>query len=688
MPTTVSAFVPTYPNPRFHEIPSGGMDESTVRHTVRHFLSTRLASVRGVGRIRHLLFLAVTVVLVPVAYWFAFLVRFDGVVPEPYVMLFRDTVPILVVLRPTCLILFGVHRGWLRHVGVHDLITLGWAVTFSSLLFALVLALDPPIPALPRSIPILDWGCSVLIFGSGLLLLRVLRELRSEWATAVAGKRALIVGAGDAAAGLLHDLRVGDLRGIHPVGLVDDDPGKRKLRIHGVPVVGTTKHLKSLIVRHRIRLLVVADPAAARNQLQWIMEWCVESGVEVKILPSLGDLLRGESRFGPPREIRVEDLLGRRAIELDLSAVRARVQGRTVLVTGGAGSIGSELARQLADLAPERLILVDKAESPLYFMQLAIGRAHPYLKLVPTITDITHRRHLERIFAQYRPAYVFHAAAYKHVPLLESHIEEAVRNNVLGTLNVAECAARYGVEHFVLISTDKAVHPSSIMGATKRIAERITLDLPRLRASGTTFRAVRFGNVLGSNGSVVPLFRAQIAAGGPVTVTHPEVTRYFMTCSEAARLVLLAAVQPEAAGRISMLDMGEQVSIVELAENLIRLSGFEPYRDIPIVFTGMRPGEKLHEELCSEVERAVATPIDKIQIIQTDAADGHELEAGLDRLLKSLRAGDRVALLTAIQALVPECVDPLRSSILAAVQRGYVHAGSGHRPGSLAPLVR
>jgi FlaA1/EpsC-like NDP-sugar epimerase len=309
-------------------------------------------------------------------------------------------------------------------------------------------------------------------------------------------------------------------------------------------------------------------------------------------------------------------------------------------------------------------VLVDQAESPLYFVHLDLCKTHPQLNVVPVIADVTDAERMKQVFAEHLPECVFHAAAYKHVPMMEANVSEAVRNNVLGTFRVAGAAVEHGAGKFVLISTDKAVHPSSVMGATKRIAERVVLGWPTFQRSRTDFRAVRFGNVLGSDGSVVPLFNKQIAAGGPVTITHPEVTRYFMTIPEAVQLVLQAASLPEAARRISMLEMGEPVRILELAENLIRLSGMEPYTEMPIVFTGLRPGEKLYEELMSAVETTVPTAIEKVRVVQTDEADAAAIQGGLADLVAALTAGGSGdGVLSAIRNLVPECVAPLRNRV-------------------------
>lgn len=377
----------------------------------------------------------------------------------------------------------------------------------------------------------------------------------------------------------------------------------------------------------------------------------------------------------------MEDLLGRPPVTLDLSAVRADLENRVILLTGAAGSIGSELARQIAPFKPARLMLLDRSESDLYFLHLELREAHPGLDLVPILCDITNQTRLSQVCAQHRPQYVIHAAAYKHVPLMETNVLEAVRNNVLGTLLVATTAVRYGAAKLLLISTDKAIRPSNVMGASKRVAERIIFGLPNLHRAGTDFRAVRFGNVLASKGSVIPLFERQLAAGGPITVTHPMVTRYFMTIPEAGQLVLQAGALPETVGAIAALEIGEPVRILNLAEKLIRLSGQVPGRDVQIVFTGLRPGEKLNEDQVSAPE-AVPTSAEKIRISHPQENAGPELVQGLARLFTYLEAGDQEGSRTTLCELVPECVPPLR-------QFEYPSAplAENHRSAAWASLV-
>jgi FlaA1/EpsC-like NDP-sugar epimerase len=611
-------------------------------------------------RVRRALIVALHVALVPGAYWLAFGVRFDFEVPEAMRGLFVATLPALMAARLGAFALFGLYHGWWRHVGMRDLSDLLKAVTLSSGVFLLYLFFTGSLGSYPRSIVVMDWTSAVMVFGGIRFAARGLLERRFTLWRGSRGKRALVIGAGIAADRFIRHCQQDGEAKICPVGMVDDDPGKGGMRMHGVRVLGTVSDVGTLARTERLELLVIAIPSATRTQMREIVAACMATGVEFKIVPSVWEMLEGRRGPGELRSVQVEDLLGRDAIEIAMDAPRAEIAGKVVLVTGGSGSIGSELARQVASLGPERLVVVDQAESPLYFTHLELKRAYPALDVVPVIADITDQARMERLFRALRPHHVFHAAAYKHVPLMEENVVEAARNNVLGTLCVAQCAAKVGAERFVLISTDKAVYPSSVMGATKRLAEQIVLGWPGLRASGTDFRAVRFGNVLGSDGSVIPLFKRQLEAGQPITVTHPDVTRYFMTIPEAVQLVLQAAALPEAARHIVMLDMGEPVRIVDLAENLIRLSGLEPYRDVPIVFTGLRPGEKLHEELMSSGEETVPTAVGKIRLVKTDEPDPPRLTTGLDRLGAAVALGAEGDILTAICALVPECVAPLR----------------------------
>jgi FlaA1/EpsC-like NDP-sugar epimerase len=613
------------------------------------------------GRLRRPAVLVLHLALVPLAYAMVYVLRFEFAVPAAQARIFWETVALLMVVRMLSFAAFGLYSGWWRHAGIRDLLSLVKALTIGSGAFVCALFATQHLEGFSRSILILEWGLSLLVFGGLRFAVRAVRETRVglPWRQP-SGQRTLIIGAGQAAERLLREcLRDGHAE-ITPVALVDDDPAKEGMQLHGIRVIGTTADLARSVARTSADMIVIAIPSAAREEMRRIVDSCMALGKPFKITPSLRELVDGRVRASQIRDVQIEDLLGRDAVEMELDDVRGDLEGKVVLVTGGAGSIGSELARQVAGFSPARLIVLDQAESPLYFTHLELVRMHPGLTVVPVVADITDERRIDRVFEQHRPDYVFHAAAYKHVPLMEANVVEAVRTNVFGTLTVAQSAARYRAERFVLISTDKAVHPSSVMGATKRVAEQIVLGWPALRASGTDFRAVRFGNVLGSDGSVIPVFKRQLAAGEPLTVTHTDVTRYFMTIPEAVQLVLRAAALPEAARRICMLEMGEPVRIVDLAENLIRLSGLEPYRDVQIVFTGLRPGEKLHEELMSEKEETVHTAVPKVRIVKCAEPDAEVLELALDRLAAAAAVGGPQDLLAAICSLVPESVPPLR----------------------------
>jgi len=519
-------------------------------------------------------------------------------------------------------------------------------------------------PGVPRSVLLVEWASAIFFAGGIPFIARSLREGQVPFVTPL-GRRTIVVGAGERAEQLLREARRAEGHALNVVGLVDFDGSRTGRTIRGVRVLGTVDDLPALSGRLHADFAIIALEPSDSSRMRGVVDQCIAAGVEFKTLPSLHELLDGAGA-NQLRNVRIEDLLGRSPVNLDLTQVRADLHNRVILLTGAAGSIGSELARQIAPFGPTRLVLLDQSESDLYFVHLELSEAHPGLDLVPVICDITNQTRLAQVYAQHRPEYVIHAAAYKHVPLMETNVLEAVRNNVLGTLLVATAAARYGAAKMLLVSTDKAIRPSSVMGATKRVAERIIFGLPNLHRSGTDFRAVRFGNVLASKGSVIPLFERQLAAGGPITVTHPLVQRYFMTIPEAAQLVLQAGSLSETAGAIAMLEMGEPVRILDLAEKLVRFSGRVPGKDIQIVFTGLRPGEKLVEEQISALEATVPTSTEKIRISQTTESAGPELVQKLSRLFAFLEAGDRDGLLTTLCELVPECVAPLQQFQSAA----------------------
>ncbi|HJS42791.1 MAG TPA: nucleoside-diphosphate sugar epimerase/dehydratase [Gemmatimonadales bacterium] len=611
--------------------------------------------------------------LVTIAYFTAYALRFDLQIPPEQVRRFAETLPYLLVVRLVFFHRFGLFRGYWSFVGIRDLRQLLGAVTLGSLTFVALIVFLGRASGVPIVVPMLDWLVTLMLTGGMRFVARWIREepfrkpsrgrrTLLRWIKEEPlrrrprrGRPVLIVGAGQAGERLLRQLQHDPRHPLHVVGLVDDNPAKHGRTLHGVPVLGGSDELRRFVIVHHAQQIVIAIPSAAPEEIRRLVARAAETGVAVKILPPQIDLLSpDEPQINKVRDVQVEDLLGRPPVQLDLKDVAPELAGKVILVTGAGGSIGSELVRQIARFNPRRLLLLDRAETPLYFIYHEISEEHPAIDVVPVLASVTNAARLDRMFETYRPDCVFHAAAYKHVPMLEWNMLEGVWNNVVGTLRLAQSAARVGTRKFVLISTDKAVNPMSILGATKRVAEHIVRELPSLRASDTDFRVVRFGNVLGSDGSVVPLFKKQIAAGGPVTVTHPEMKRFLMTIPEAAQLVLEAAALPEAAGRIAVLEMGTQVRILELAEQMIRLSGLVPHHDMPIVFTGLRPGEKLEEELIAPHETLAPTSIEKIRVVAGNGGGGAILARQIRSLIAVTGQGDERAVVRALTAIVSD----------------------------------
>ncbi len=611
-------------------------------------------------RHRRLIVIALHVFLVVVSYALAYVLRFDNAFPRQYASLFLATLGPLVIFRVGAFVYYRLYSGWWTYVGVRDMIALLKAVAVSSVVFASYLVLTSTATGFPRSVLVIDALLTVAFMAGVRFSLRVFRESRRPKTAAPRPRRVMIIGAGDAGELLLREMHNNPRLGYVPIGFVDDDPRKTGFHIHDVAVLGTTDALAQIVESHPVDELIIAIPSASRDQVQRLVDRCLGLKIPFKILPAIA-ALTGHVQMSQLRAVRVEDLLGRDPVDLDTSMIHADIAGRSVLITGAGGSIGSELARQVASYGPAVIGLLERSENLLFLIEQELRRTHPDLEVVPIICDIRDEDDVERAFKTLRPELVYHAAAFKHVPMMELHVAQAVQNNVFGTRNVASTAAAFGAK-FVLISTDKAVSPSNVMGATKRLAELLVLSLDQARSRH--FVAVRFGNVLGSNGSVVPLFTQQIAEGGPVTVTHPDVTRYFMTIPEAVQLVLQASVLEEARNRIVMLEMGEPVKIISLARNLIRLSGLEPDVDIPIIFTGLRPGEKLHEQLTSDTEETLPTRYEKIRIVRTDAP--RPVDQAIEHLWHAAVARDERATLRRLQELVPEFTP--QASLLARVR--------------------
>jgi FlaA1/EpsC-like NDP-sugar epimerase len=523
------------------------------------------------------------------------------------------------------------------------------AVVATFLVFTL---LDFHKAGVPRGIWVIDM-LLLLAFVMGVrLLARTLIERPAPSALVARGKEVMIVGAGDATQLILREMLRNPSLGYTPIGLVDDDPRKRNLRLHGIRVLGTTDELPELLRDRNPDELLIAIPSAAGDMRERIVEVARAERVPVKTLPGLHELIGGDFNLtGQIRPVEVEDLLGREPVEADLEAIAGYLTGEVVLVTGAGGSIGSELCRQIARVGPTKLVLVDNGEPGLFEIERELVDGREFHATAAVIADAGNATKMRQVFEKYRPAVVFHAAAYKHVPLMEANPLEAVRNNTLTTRTVADIAAEFGAKRFVLVSTDKAVNAKTVMGQSKAMCEWIVEAWGHREDIATRFCGVRFGNVLGSSGSVVPIFRRQIARGGPVTVTHPEMTRFFMTIPEAVQLVIQAGAIG-GRGQIYVLDMGQPVKIVDLAETMIRLSGREPGKDVAIEFVGARPGEKLHEELWSDTESVTPSDHEAIMLVTRPPIDRHWLEDELDELARLVEAGETLELVGAMSHTV------------------------------------
>jgi FlaA1/EpsC-like NDP-sugar epimerase len=541
-------------------------------------------------------------------------------------------------------------------VSLYDLVALGRALAIAGAAVIMANVLGDVV-RLPRSIYVLDFGLSLVMLGGARGSLRLLREAARGWGARVGAERLLILGAGDTGETLLREINKNPNLPYHPVGFLDDDTSKHGLRIHNVPVLGLIESLPELVERHNVTRIIIAMPSASRGELRRVLELTQATKLDTKIIPAVENILSGGSTLNQIRELSISDLLGREAVELDSGAIAEFIQDRVVLVTGAGGSIGSEICRQVVKFAPAKLILVERGETPLFFIHGELVKTLGE-RIMPYIADITNREQMEAIFGEHKPDVVLHAAAYKHVPMMELHPPQAVQNNVVGTKMIADLSVEHHVDTFLLISTDKAVNPTSVMGATKRVTELYVRGLQARQGEGytTKFCVVRFGNVLGSNGSVVPIFKDQIKAGGPVTVTHPEMTRFFMTIPEASQLVLQAATQGEG-GEVFILDMGEPVKIVDLARDMIRLSGLTE-DDVKIMFTGLRPGEKLYEELSLDEEEVDTTQHKKIFVARKGAPTFDVIEEDFNALIAAGECGQALEVRRCLHRLIPSYKQP------------------------------
>lgn len=593
--------------------------------------------------------------LIAAAWYLAFQLRFDRGVPPYYrPWLHLSTILVIVAVNLAVFVLFGFYNRWWRYVSTRDMWRAALGVTVGSISAYLVVNVVFPFHDLrvPRGAAIMDWLLLLAFVAAARLLARTVIERPAAGNLLARGREVIIVGAGDAGQLVIRELQRSRALDYTAIGLVDDDPRKKNLRVHGVRVLGATDELPHILRDNKPDELLIALPSAAGETRQRIVTIARDAGVPVKTLPGLYELISGDHNLaGQIRPVQVEDILGREPVEVDLARVAAYLRGQTVLVTGAGGSIGSELCRQIARRGAARIVLVDQAETPLYEIERELVDERDYTAAIPVLADIQNRGRLRDVFERYRPAIVFHAAAYKHVPLMEMNPLESIRNNVLTTKLLAEVAVEFRAERFVLISTDKALNPLAVYGQCKAVCEWIVEAYGAHEDVPTVFTAVRFGNVLGSAGSVIQVFRRQIAKGGPVTVTHPEMTRFFMTTPEAVSLVVHAGAIG-GHGQLFVLDMGEPVPIVELARNMIRLSGKEPDREIPIEFVGIRRGEKLHEELWGADETITPTEHPKIMRVTRPPVEAERLEEGLLELERLVDAGETLEAISRLASMV------------------------------------
>ena len=624
--------------------------------------------------------LCLDILLLMAAHYGAYLVRFDFSVSSREFAPFLTLLPYVLLIKIAAFYYFDLYSGMWRYTSLNDLFNVIKASTAASVALILFVLARYRFEGFSRSIFLIDY-CFTLIAIAGVRvaarvlfeqsarragtkalfqnLVRVLREKKS------APHRILIIGAGDCGEKILREIKDNASIRYQVVGFLDDDRVKKGRKIHGVPVLDKISRLPRVVDRLGVSDVVIAIPSADAARIRSIVELCKYCSIKFKTVPGMGELIDGRVTVNAIRDVEFRDLLGRKPVELDQEQIGAFLKGKTVFVSGAGGSIGRGLCRQICRFAPSKIILFEWAESPLYEIDLELRRNYPNVSVIAHLGDVQHIREIENVFDRFSPEIVFHAAAYKHVPMLEAHPWKAVENNIMGTENMVDVADRYGCEKFVFVSTDKAVNPANIMGASKRVSEMIVQHKSMAGNSATRFVTVRFGNVIGSAGSVIPLFKKQIKNGGPVTVTHPEVVRYFMLIPEACQLILQAGAMGKG-GEIFILEMGAPVKIAEMARDLIRFSGFEPDVDIKIEYVGLRPGEKLYEELMTDHENVVATDHAKIMVLNCASVDVEILDPHFAMLKQAARQRNQTAIRQYLKSILPEYSCPGQEVMFSA----------------------
>jgi FlaA1/EpsC-like NDP-sugar epimerase/CheY-like chemotaxis protein len=588
-------------------------------------------------------------VIIAFSYIAAYFIRFDGMPDAQYMVIMVGALPFVLIVRMAALFYFKLNTNIWQYASLKDLTQIIKAVTISSV-FIVAIAMVIQIGH-PRSIFIIDWLLLIIALSGTRFTVRLTRPLRTRHKNGNGRrKKVLIVGAGDAGEMIARDMVYRYSHNYEVVGLIDDAAKKQRKQIHGVPILGRGPDIPAIVKERNIEEIIIAIPSATSGQKRGILDFCIKSGAKYRTVPNMSDLVDGTVKVKELREVRLEDLIGREAMLLDRQKIAEYIKGKNVLITGAGGSIGSELCRQVAKLGPGKLILFEKAENPLFYIDMELSQFYKGLQKVPVVGDICDKNRVEDVFSEHKPHIVFHAAAHKHVPLMEINSMEAIKNNVFGTKVLAEEALKCGVEKFIMLSTDKAVEPTSLMGVSKKIAEMYIAVMQQQCL--TNFMSVRFGNVMGSEGSVIPIFKKQIERGGPVTVTDPEIKRYFMTIPEAVTLVLEAGSMG-VGGEVFILEMGRQIKIADLAKDLIRLSGLEPNKDIEILFTGLRPGEKMYEALVAADEKLKETYHGKIFLLERQKENTCNIFEDIKDLEGIAREGDMQALIAKLKEIVP-----------------------------------
>ena len=621
--------------------------------------------------------LAVDLFILAASFYGAHLVRFDFDIPTIHSYLsIRWVLPFVVILKMTIFYFFDLYRGMWRYTSLADLFNIIKASTLSTLIIISIVLFKTRFQGFSRSVFVIDWCLTILFISAFRLSVRIYFEHFSKeesWKSVfstVLGllpkiqphrKNLLIIGAGDCGEKIYREIRNNARLRYNVVGFLDDDSTKVGKKIHGIPVLGCIGDVNEVAKKIRADEALIAIPSASSNQMRNVIKHCKGSGIDFKTIPGMGELIDGKVTINAIREVAYRDLLGRELIKLDEEQIGAYLQGQSVLVTGAGGSIGSELCRQICRFRPECVVLFERAETPLYEIELELKQSFGNINIIPVLADVQDKRQIEMAFENYRPQTVFHAAAYKHVPMLEMQPWKVVKNNILGTSNIIEVTNKFNVERFVFVSTDKAVRPANVMGASKRVAEMLVQSQNGCGLSQTRFMIVRFGNVVGSVGSVVPLFKKQIERGGPITVTDPAVTRYFMTIPESCQLILQAGAMGSG-GEIFILKMGTPIKIDDMARDLIRLSGLEPDVDIEIKYIGLRPGEKLYEELIIEGEGIIPTTHEKIVMLKGLECNLQLLNGNINQLAESAEEQNKEEIIAKLKEIVPEYI-PANNSI-------------------------